>query len=106
MHGTVRDFLFIFLFLQLIYSFPALNNLAKSGTRPKVDNIRKWLQLVDSLTKILTRYRDKDSLQQLQNQQKTLGDVLGALGLDEKGRDKTHAWILLSLFLFLIESSK
>lgn len=40
------------------------------------------------MTRILRRYRDQDSLKQLEEQRRRLGDILAGLGLDEKGRDK------------------
>jgi hypothetical protein len=74
------------------FFFAELCRIAESNTRPKADDVRKWLRSVDSLTNILRRYGDDDSLQVLRDQRKTLGDVLGALGLDEKGRDKMRPW--------------
>jgi chorismate-pyruvate lyase len=64
--------------------------LAESDRRPNTEQVRSWLRNVDALTKILNRYRDKESLQQLTQQRQTLGDLLDALGLDGKGRDKTR----------------
>jgi chorismate-pyruvate lyase len=79
-------------FSYLFIYFVELCDLAESNTRPKANDIRKWLRSVDSLTNILHHYGDDDTLQALWDQRKTLGDVLGALGLDEKGRDKMRAW--------------
>lgn len=57
--------------------------------------MRKWLRHVESLTKILKRYGDKDSLRQLSELRKKLGDMLGAVGLNEKGRDKMRESLMI-----------
>src|SRR5262245_35169945 len=75
---------------------PALVEMAETGVRPSVQDIRAWTRRVNSLTRILNRYADKDSLQQLSEQRQKLGDALDALGLDQKGRDKMRACQQLS----------
>ncbi|KAG1838807.1 P-loop containing nucleoside triphosphate hydrolase protein [Suillus subalutaceus] len=49
------------------------------------ESIRTWLKDVDSLTKILTRYGDQESLKQLSNQQEMLKDLLQGLGIEVIG---------------------
>ncbi|KAG1836505.1 P-loop containing nucleoside triphosphate hydrolase protein [Suillus subalutaceus] len=51
-------------------------------------NRKTWLKDVEGLTKILTRYRDQESLQQLSEQQETLSNLLDGLGIDIKGGSK------------------
>jgi hypothetical protein len=70
------------------FSFPALVEMAESGKRPKVQDIRAWTGRVRELTKILIRYADKESLVQLSKQREKLGDMLDALGLNANGQDK------------------
>jgi hypothetical protein len=98
LHGKVRDFPPFSLASTILIFCPELSQLAESSTRPKANDVRKWLRNVDSLTNILRRYGDSESLQALRDQRKTLGDVLGALRLDEKGRDKMRSWDFFFLF--------
>jgi hypothetical protein len=65
-----------------------LIDIADSGHRPKTYQIRAWSSKLSTLTKILTRYADKDSLEQLLEQRERLVGVLDAMGLDPKGHDK------------------
>lgn len=69
-------------------TIPALTTTTESRTRPLREDVRRWTNGVNKLTKILQRYGDKDSLQQLSEQRERLGDMLSAMGLDDKGRDK------------------
>jgi hypothetical protein len=75
---------------------PALTTTAESRSRPLREDVRCWTNGVNKLTKILLRYCDKDSLQQLSEQRERLGDMLGAMGLDDKGRDKMRTSIFLA----------
>lgn len=69
-------------------------SLAKQNKSLNAEGIRTWLKDVEALTKILTRYRDQDSLQQLSEQQETLSDLLQGLGIDVKGGSKLRALTL------------
>ena len=71
--------------------------LAENGTRPKTHTIRTWLSKVEAFTKLLKRYGDRTSVDLLEEKRRTLGDMLDALGLDSKGRDKQRAHFLLNL---------
>jgi len=62
--------------------------LAEQDSRPSTESVRNWLKNVDALTKLLKRYGDKESIQLLSEQREKLGDMLDAMGLDSKGRNK------------------
>ncbi|KAG1737029.1 P-loop containing nucleoside triphosphate hydrolase protein [Suillus lakei] len=65
-----------------------LMDLAEKGERPDTELVRTWLKNVEVLTKILTRYGDKESLKNLAEQRETLSDVLHSLGIDHKGQNQ------------------
>jgi hypothetical protein len=71
-----------------------MESLAQHNTRPKVQDIRNWLRKSEQLAKLLSRYNDNVSLAQITKQQETVRDILSAMGLDEKGKDKIREWIL------------
>ena len=50
--------------------------------------MRKFVEKMDSLNKLLMKYNDTESLANLEKQKEQLGDMLAAMNLDEKGRDK------------------
>ncbi|KAG2747793.1 hypothetical protein P692DRAFT_201716179 [Suillus brevipes Sb2] len=52
------------------------------------ESIRTWLRDVEGLTKILVRYGDQESLQQLSEKRDTLRDLLQGLGVDVKDGNK------------------
>jgi peptidyl-tRNA hydrolase len=52
------------------------------------ESIRMWLRDVEGLTKILVRYGDQESLQQLSEKRDTLRDLLQGLGVDVKDGNK------------------
>ncbi|KAG2738555.1 hypothetical protein P692DRAFT_201730973 [Suillus brevipes Sb2] len=66
----------------------ALKEPVRRGERPDAELVRTWLKSVESLTKILTRYEDKESLKNLAEQRETLSDVLHSLGIDHKGQNQ------------------
>ncbi|KAG2098226.1 uncharacterized protein F5147DRAFT_656118 [Suillus discolor] len=65
-----------------------LTELVEGGERPDMKLIRTWLKGVEGLTKILTRYGDKESLKNLAEQWETLSDILQVLGIDHKGQNQ------------------
>ncbi|KAG1851648.1 P-loop containing nucleoside triphosphate hydrolase protein [Suillus subluteus] len=66
------------------------SSMAEQNKRLDTEYIRAWLKDVDGLTKILTRYGDRESLKQLSEQQETLSDLLQGLGIDINGGSKNR----------------
>ncbi|KAG1763002.1 P-loop containing nucleoside triphosphate hydrolase protein [Suillus placidus] len=64
------------------------SSMAEQSKCLDTERIRTWLKDVDGLTKILTRYGDRESLKQLSEQQETLSDLLQGLGIDVQGGSK------------------
>ncbi|KAG2336736.1 P-loop containing nucleoside triphosphate hydrolase protein [Suillus weaverae] len=58
-------------------------SLAEQNKLLEAESIRTWLKDVESLTKILTRYGDQESLKQLSDQEGTLSDLLQGLEIDQ-----------------------
>jgi hypothetical protein len=77
-----------------------LVDIAKAGKRPRPVDVQAWSSKVATVTKILTQYADKESLQQLDEQRQKLGDILATLGLDEKGWDQLRMWLHSRCTLF------
>jgi len=48
----------------------------------------KFIEKLGRLNKVLLKYNDEESLEVLALQKEQLGDMLAAMHLDEKGRDK------------------
>ena len=48
----------------------------------------KFVEMVDSLNKLLMKYNDAESIVHLEKQKEQLSDMLAAMNLDEKGCDK------------------
>ncbi|KAG1772227.1 P-loop containing nucleoside triphosphate hydrolase protein [Suillus placidus] len=63
-------------------------SLAEQNKLLEAESIRTWLKDVESLTKILTRYGDQESLKQLSDQEGTLSDLLQGLEIDVTGGSK------------------
>ncbi|KAG1741204.1 P-loop containing nucleoside triphosphate hydrolase protein [Suillus occidentalis] len=66
------------------------SSMAERNKRLDAEYIRAWLKDVEGLTKILTRYGDRESLKQLSDQQETLSDLLQGLGIDVNGGSKNR----------------
>lgn len=52
--------------------------------------MKKYVQILEKLNPLLSKYNDVESLRQLDDSKERLSDILDALGLDAKGRDKTR----------------
>lgn len=63
---------------------------AEPNKYPSQAQMRSWLSNSEALSKILKRFWDKDSVATLDLQRQKLGDIMDALGMDAKGRDKTR----------------
>lgn len=63
---------------------------AEQNTRPSQAQIRTWLKEFEALTRILKIFWDKDSVATLEFQRQKVGDIMDALGMDARGRDKTR----------------
>jgi hypothetical protein len=70
---------------------PSVTEIISAET-PARAKIRQWLNKSDALIAILKRYGDDASVKELAQQQVTLGDMLAAMGLDAKGRDKIRSF--------------
>jgi len=61
--------------------------------------MRKYVEKMNSLNKLLLKYNDEASLKALAVQKEKVGDMLAAMHLDEKGRDKNSKYRFLLRFL-------
>ena len=59
-----------------------------NSKRPSSTTILQWFKSVEALHTILLRYGDDESVTELEERRRTLGDMLDAMGLDGNGRDK------------------
>ena len=64
-----------------------------------VEVMKKYIQILEKLNPLLTKYNDADSIKQLEDSKERLNDILDALGLDAKGRDKTRKCLAIVLYL-------
>jgi len=60
----------------------------KNADEVTAPRMRKFVEKMDSLNKLLMKYNDAESIAHLEKQKEKLGDMLAAMNLDEKGRDK------------------
>jgi replicative DNA helicase len=90
--GKVRHFP-PHIFLTFSNLYPEFLSLAEQNKSLDAECIRTWLKDVDSLTKILTRYGDQESLKQLSDQQEMLKDLLQGLGIEVMGGNKSRTSI-------------
>ena len=60
----------------------------KNADEVTAPRMRKFMEKMDSLNKLLMKYNDAESIAHLEKQKEKLGDMLAAMNLDEKGRDK------------------
>jgi hypothetical protein len=72
-------------FLQSTVFLAAISENTESPTKV---TIRKWLNKSEALLSILIRYGDESSMAELNKRKEKLNDILDAMGLDGKGRDK------------------
>jgi hypothetical protein len=83
-----------------------LSTLAESGRRPNPEHFRSWLWNVSTLTKILSGYRDKESLQQLTQQRQTFEACLTLWALTERAMARLVCTVSLIRYLFPFISSR
>lgn len=74
----------------MCFRYLGIEEAAARNKRPPQAQIRSWLKDFEGLARILKQFWDKDSDATLELQCQKIGDIMGALGMDAKGRDKTR----------------
>jgi len=60
----------------------------KNADEVTAQHMRKFVEKMDSLNKLLMKYNDAESIANLEKQKEQLRDMLAVMNLDEKGQDK------------------
>ncbi|KAG1829710.1 P-loop containing nucleoside triphosphate hydrolase protein [Suillus subalutaceus] len=74
--------------IKVDQTWKEFQSMTEQSKRLDAEGIRTWLKDVEGLTKILTRYGDRESLKQLSEQQETLSNLLQGLEIDVKDGNK------------------
>jgi hypothetical protein len=83
--GLMSHHFMPYLLANLLLTEITTDNATK---RPSAANIRKYLAKSEALVSTLVLYGDTESAQELEDEKGKLGDMLTAMGLDCKGREK------------------